>query len=110
MKKNILRQTSDAGIDFLRTELQAGLTFARVARTTSRLATRQRNQRNASTALQAVVKFKRRVTLSGAQHDEIENGLTTLREAIAAITATPSRGARAPARSRLGRRGSEKAS
>ena len=110
MSKKTFPRIDDVGVDFLRTEVQAGLTFAKVAATTSRPAARKRNQQNATTALEAVMKFKTRVALSVTEYEELENGLADLREAIAAISAAPSRGARAPARSRRGPRGSEKAS
>ena len=92
MTKKILTSTHDVGVSFLRTELQAGLTFASVASTTGRSDTRKRNRQNASTALQAVMKFRKRVPLSLAEKEEVENGLADLRLAIAAIR--PHTGAR----------------
>jgi hypothetical protein len=74
------------GMDFLRTELQLGATFAELgAGADADAEKRTRERGNAQAAYDAIVKFAPTLVLSAAESKEIEDGLAALKQAIHAI-------------------------
>jgi hypothetical protein len=73
MKKvtNLVNPTL-AEIDFLRSEIDTGLTFAKIALDAHRHDTRNRNRLNARKAYDAVLRFMPRVNLSPEESSEMK--------------------------------------
>jgi hypothetical protein len=80
-------QNSNAvGLDFIRTEIETGLTFASLAAAAGDdTDKRERNRANAQTALSAVRKFLPRLTLTSDERIEIDGGIAQLTGAIDSI-------------------------
>jgi hypothetical protein len=77
----------DVGMDFLRTEIETGLTFAGLATAAGNdTEKRERNRANATKALAALEQFLPAVIdVTPTDVQEIRNGVDVLRRAIAAI-------------------------
>jgi len=70
------------GAGFLRTELDTGLTLARIARSAKRADKRNRNLLNARKAYEAVVRFMPGVMLTNGQTRELKNKLERLKKEL----------------------------
>ena len=68
-----------AEVDFLRSELQTGLTLTKIALDASRGDRTSRNRVNARKAYDAVVRFTPKVSLSESETNEIKSKLDQLR-------------------------------
>lgn len=75
------RLDQTTGLDFLRTEISTGMTFARIARDAQpfEIGKAERNLRNARLAYNTVLKFRGRVRLSPAAIKTLESELAQLR-------------------------------
>jgi len=73
---------SPDGLGFLRTELETGLTLARIARSAKRPDKRNRNLLNAKKAYEAVLRFMRGVMLTNSQSRELKNKLERLKKEL----------------------------
>jgi hypothetical protein len=69
------------GLDFLRTEISSGMTFARMAREAEpfEIGKVERNRRNARLAYETVLRFRPRVRLSKEAVKTLESELAQLR-------------------------------
>ncbi|HEY1578677.1 MAG TPA: hypothetical protein VGF82_16535 [Terracidiphilus sp.] len=76
---DLIANSNQIGVDFLRTDLDAGLTFVSVAKTTTCLETRARNFSKALKAYETVLRFLPRVTPSVGEQTEIMSKLEDLR-------------------------------
>ena len=83
------RDTRETNLSFLRTEIATGLTFAKVAMDSKDdSAKRVRNEANARKAYDTIVNWMAHYSGSEALHidiEELEPGLTELREALAEL-------------------------
>jgi hypothetical protein len=77
------------GVDFLFAELQAGLTFARIA-TAKRSSPekRTRNTSNARKAYDSILHFRERVALSNAETTKLKHGMNELKKALQGLGET----------------------
>jgi nucleoside phosphorylase len=73
---------SPDGLGFLRTELETGLTLARIARTAKQADKRNRNLLNARKAYEAVLRFMTGVILTTNQSRELKNELERLKKEL----------------------------
>lgn len=75
--------TQQNGVDFLFAELQAGLTFARIASSrTSGPEKVERNRYNARKAYDSILHFRERVSLSDPEVARLTAGVKELRKAL----------------------------
>ena len=78
-----------SGADFLFAELQAGLTFARIAiAKRSSPERRTRNIGNARKAYDSILHFKERVALSDAEVIKLKTGMNELKKALEGLGET----------------------
>jgi hypothetical protein len=75
----LIDRTNSIGIDFLRTDLRAALTFIQVAETSSSWESRDRNYRKALEGYRAVVHFLPRLVPSPKELAEIETKLEEIK-------------------------------
>jgi hypothetical protein len=68
------------GLGFLRSELETGLTLARIARSSTRADKRNRNLLNARRAYEAVLRFMPGVILTTSQSRDLKNKLERLKK------------------------------
>ena len=79
-----MTKSDGIGVDFLRTELQTGLTFARVALSArpNDIDKIQRDTKNAREAYDSFLKFRERVSLSEDEKQEITEQAEKLKDAL----------------------------
>jgi len=78
-KTNLL-DTTLTEVDFLRTEIRTGLTFARIARESKRTSPkRSRNRTNGRKAYDTVLRFAPKVSLSDEEAEDINSKLKQLK-------------------------------
>jgi hypothetical protein len=75
----LIEETNRVGVDFLRIEAEAALTFLQVAETTGSDATRDRNYHNASEGYRTLLQFLPRVVLDPKDAVEIRMKLEYLK-------------------------------
>lgn len=68
--------------EFLRTDLDTALTFLDLAKSTDKVATRQRNYANARRAYDAVVRLMQKVSLDDTQRGELAERLALLKSRL----------------------------
>jgi hypothetical protein len=79
----LVRQTNQAGVDFLKIEVRTALTFASIALESANDAEkRNRNRANARKAYEVAMIWFYRLSLSEAEIREIEEKLRELRSAL----------------------------
>jgi hypothetical protein len=73
-----------SGVEFLFAELQAGLTFARIASSAKRTSSekRARNTFNARKAYDSILHFRERVSLSDRETVKLKSGIRELKKAL----------------------------
>ena len=71
-----------AEIDFLRSEVDTGLTLAKIAHNANRDDRKSRNRLNARKAYDAVVRFTPRVTLTAEETDEMKTKMEQLKSEL----------------------------
>ena len=74
----------DVEVGFLRTEVEAGLTYTQLADSEMEPDLRQRQFQRANRSLEAVARFLSRVDLVPEERDELIEGMMRLQQAIAA--------------------------
>jgi hypothetical protein len=77
-----MRQFDDARAQFIRTEIETGLTFCRVACATSSPATRERNIKNARKALETAGEILQKAMLSANDKNLLAEGLMALSRSV----------------------------
>ena len=79
--KNDSRLDQATGLDFLRTEISSGMTFAQLAREAQpfEIGKAERNRRNARLAYDTVLRFRGRVRMSKEATRTLESELARLR-------------------------------
>jgi hypothetical protein len=78
----VMRQFDDARAQFIRTEIETGLTFCEVARATSSPETRKRNIKNARKALETAWGILQKAMLSGDDKDHLTERLAALSRVV----------------------------
>lgn len=74
--------TTPDGVNFLRAEIETGLTLVRIARSAKRADKRNRNLLNARKAYDTVLRFIPAVILTTSQSKEIRNRLERLKKEL----------------------------
>jgi hypothetical protein len=90
MKPNtmrVLEESNRIGIEFLRTELEAGHTFLDIADVTDVETTRKRTRQHARRAYDLVLRLMVRLNLSLADEDELHCKLNDLRRRLDSLPA-----------------------
>ena len=77
--------STGAGMEFLGTELRAGITRANIAKNTSDESKKQRNRQEARKAYDAVLRFLPGTFLSQEEKEEIDSKLTELKFALRSL-------------------------
>ena len=72
-------------VDFLRSEIDTGLTLCRIASETANADKIERNRSNARKAYESVLRFLPRVPLANDEHQEITSKLRKLRKRLQAL-------------------------
>jgi hypothetical protein len=73
---------SNNGFEFLRTDLDIGLTFMDMAETTHDVAKRQRNHANARRVYDTVVRLMQKLSLDDTQREELTERLARLKSRL----------------------------
>ena len=73
---------NEAKVEFLKTDLDVGITFVKIARTSADPETVSRNQRNARKAYDAVAHFLSTVTLTQIERENINTKMERLKSAL----------------------------
>jgi hypothetical protein len=81
-------QFNRAGIDFLKIDLSAALTFSHAALTTDDPAKKQRNRRSARKAYDMIARMVKKVTLSEMDAAEITHSMKRLKSDLVALGET----------------------
>lgn len=76
---------SGAGTEFLRSELLAGITRAKIAQSTLDASKKQRNRLEARKAYDAILRFLPQTLLSQEEKEQIDSKLTELKSALRSI-------------------------
>lgn len=82
---DIVFGTEKAEMEFLRTELLAGLTFSRIARDSRDATKRGRNQANARKAYDSLVRYMPRVNLLKGDWQDFQSKLEQLKSELHAL-------------------------
>jgi hypothetical protein len=80
-----MRQFDDARAQFIRTEIETGLTFCGVARATSSPETRERNIKNARKALETAGEVLQKAMLSADDKNHLTERLMALSCSVEAL-------------------------
>lgn len=80
----LLRQSNQAGVQFLLTDTQAGLTFLKVAQTTAEPENRERSLKKARLAYDTVLRLLPRVMPDPEEKLQLEQKLAELKSGLAA--------------------------
>ena len=75
-------QFNRAGVDFLKVDLAAALTFSNAALTTDDPAKKQRNRRSARRAYDTIAKMAKKITLSDRDKEEITDSMRHLKSEL----------------------------
>jgi hypothetical protein len=84
----LVRQFDDARAQFIRTEIETGLTFCNVAGTTSSPKTRERNIKNARKALETAGESLQKATLSADDKNHLTERLMALSRSVEELDAS----------------------
>jgi len=79
------QNTHDAALDFLQSEIGAGIVFADLALSTQNAETRRRNISNALIAYSAIIRFRERVVFTQAEASRFISGLAQLKDKLAKL-------------------------
>ena len=80
--KKPFNNTSGAQVEFLRAELDTGLTLAAIALQAAHKGKTNRNRTNARKAYDSILRFFPRAQLSPGETDEIKSGVEVLRSKL----------------------------
>jgi hypothetical protein len=78
----VIQESHEAGVQFLRTELETGHTFMDVAEVTNLDGTRVRTRQNAIRVYQLVTRLMKRMELTPEDEDELRTKLAHLKRRI----------------------------
>jgi hypothetical protein len=92
-----VEQSQRVAVQFLIAELNVGMTFLDVAGVTARGDTRTRNEQNARTAYETVVRLLPRVAPTRHEFPDLYSKLGELRDRLQALGCVDGRGAESPA-------------
>lgn len=81
-KSELLQKSNRIGVQFLLAEVETGLTFLKVAATTSREEGRARNLQNAGEVYRTVQRLLPRVTPQPEEKRQIESKMVEIREGL----------------------------